>query len=76
MKHIMVDITGSLDYPHSASWKHMLASQLWLVDLYSANVTTNVALPQYKVEVLIGCKANYEIKTKISIHFRKIILYY
>ena len=35
-----------------------------------------VALPQIKVETLIGSQANYEIKIQITICFYKIIISY
>ena len=34
------------------------------------------ALPQIRVETLIGSQANYEIKTKITTYFYKIIISY
>ena len=34
------------------------------------------ALPQIRVETLIGAQANYEIKIKITIYFYKIIISY
>ena len=34
------------------------------------------ALPQIRVEMLIGSQANYEIKIKITIYFYKIIISY
>ena len=43
-------------------------------DLCSVNVTTRAALPQNRVETPSGSQTNYEIKTKIRIHFYKIIL--
>ena len=43
-------------------------------DLRAANVTTRAALPQKRVEMPIGSQTNYEIKTKIRIHFYKITL--
>ena len=58
-------VTISLDYAGSMSWQHVLAPQLRLVDLCSANVTTMTALPQNKVQTLTGCRVKYEIKTTI-----------
>ena len=34
------------------------------------------ALPQFRVETLIGSQANYEIKIKITIRFYKIMISY
>ena len=34
------------------------------------------ALPQIRVETLIGSQANYEIKTKIAIYLYKIMISY
>ena len=34
------------------------------------------ALPQIRVETLIGSQANYEIKMKITIYFYKIVIFY
>ena len=38
--------------------------------------TTRAALPQIRVETLIGSQANYEIEIKITIHFNKIMISY
>ena len=37
---------------------------------------TRVALPQIRVETLIGSQANYEIKIQITIYFYKIMISY
>ena len=42
--------------------------------LYLATPMT--ALPQIRVETLIGSQANYEIKIRITIYFYKIIISY
>ncbi len=39
-------------------------------------LSTKAALPQIKVETLIGSQANYEIKIKITIYFYKIMISY
>ena len=39
-------------------------------------LTARAALPQIKVETLIGSQANYEIKIKITIYFYKIMISY
>ena len=39
-------------------------------------LTARAALPQIRVETLVGSQANYEIKIKISINFCKIIISY
>ena len=41
-----------------------------------ASFYIRVALPQIRVETLIGSQANYEIKIKITIYFYKIIISY
>ena len=37
-------------------------------------LTARAALPQIRVETLIGSQANYEIKIKITIYFYKIMV--
>ena len=37
---------------------------------------TRAALPQIRVEMLIGSQANYEMKIKITIYFYKIMISY
>ena len=39
-------------------------------------LTAMAALPQIRVETLIGSQANYEIKIKITIYFYKIMISY
>ena len=39
-------------------------------------LTARAALPQIRVETLIGSQANYEIKIKITIYFYKIMIFY
>ena len=39
-------------------------------------LTTRVALPQIRVETLIGSQAYYEIQIKITIYFYKIMISY
>ena len=39
-------------------------------------LTARAALPQIRVETLIGSQANYEIKIKITIYFYKIMISY
>ena len=39
-------------------------------------LTARAALPQIRVETLIGSQANYEIKIKIPIYFYKIMISY
>ena len=39
-------------------------------------LTTRVALPQIRVETLIGSQANYEIEIQIMIYFYKIMISY
>ena len=39
-------------------------------------LTARAALPQIRVETLIGYQANYEIKNKITIYFYKIMITY
>jgi len=51
--------TRDLYYPHYVRWEHLLASLHRLGDKCSANVATRVALPQNRVETLIGSPATY-----------------
>ena len=54
---------------------NVLAAQLHLLYFCSAGVTTTrAALPQNRVESLIGSQANYEIQTNIKIYFVYTIL--
>ena len=39
-------------------------------------LTARAALPQIRVETLIGSQANYEIKIKITMYFYKIMISY
>ena len=39
-------------------------------------LTARAALPQIRVETLIGSQANYEIQIKITIYFYKIMISY
>ena len=39
-------------------------------------LTARAALPQIRVEMLIGSQANYEIEIKITIYFYKIMISY
>ena len=39
-------------------------------------LTARAALPQIRVETLIGSQANYEIKIKMTIYFYKIMISY
>ena len=60
----------SFGYPGDSTFKRL--SSAW-GKKRSAFVT---ALPQIRVETLIGSQANYEIKIKITIYFYKIIISY
>ena len=51
----------SLDYPGSVRWQHLLAPQMRLVELCSADVATRAALPQNGAEMLIGSQAEFEM---------------
>ena len=42
-------------------WQHLSAPQIRLVDFCSADVTDRAALPQDRVETLIGSQAEFEI---------------
>ena len=46
-----------------ARWQHLSASQLRLVYLCAADETIRPALPQNRVETLIGSQAEFEEKT-------------
>ena len=67
---------SSLGYPGSVRWQHFKPPQLYLGIYCSAFVTARAALPQIRVETLIGSQANYDIKIKITIYFYKIMLSY
>ena len=59
---------SSLEYPGSVRRQNCSAPQLCLEFLWAAVVTARAALPQIRVEVLIGSQANYEITLKIMIY--------
>ena len=63
----------SLGYPGSVKWQHFKPLNTAWGKKRSAIVT---ALPQIRVETLIGSQANYEIKIKITIYFYKIRMSY
>ena len=66
----------SLDYPESVRWQHFLAPQPCRVDFGSADVTstTKAALFQNRIGTLICISGQIRNKTKIRIHFYKILL--
>ena len=43
-------------------FQNCLTPQIYLVDLYSSDVATRMAVPQNRVETLIGSQVNYKIK--------------
>ena len=51
-----------LDYPSSVRWQHLFSPSLRLECICFSNVATRAALPQNRVQTLIGSQANYEIK--------------
>ena len=63
----------SLGYPSSVSWQHFQAPHTQTMGLHFR--PARVALPQIRVETLIGSQANYEIK-KLIIYFYKIMISY
>ena len=54
----------NLDYPGSVRWQHLSAPQVWLDILWAVVVITREALPQIRVETLIGSQTTYEIMQK------------
>ena len=66
-------IAGSLGYPGSVRWQHFKPLNSAWGKKHSAFVT---ALPQIRVDTLIGSQANYEIKIKITIYLYKIMISY
>ena len=61
---LAIRIYLSFEYPDSVRWQHFLAPHTRLVSEYFANITTRTALPQTRVETLIGSQVTCEIKTK------------
>ena len=49
----------SLRYPGSLSWQHFNAPQLCLGNEWAAVVTARAALPQTRVETVIGSQAEF-----------------
>ena len=60
---------ASPGYPGSVKWQHFKPLNSAWGNKCSAFVTARAALPQIRVETLIGSQANYEIKIKITIYF-------
>ena len=71
--HTHCPLQSSLGYPDSVRWQHFQAPQLRLGQFM---FYIRAALPQIRVETLIGSQANYEIQIKIPIYFYKIIISY
>ena len=74
--HVKRSTKLSLGYPDSVRWQHFQAPQLRLGQFMGLSFYIRAALPQIRVETLICCQANYEIKIKITIYFYKIIISY
>ena len=65
----------SLDYPDSVRCQHVLAPHTRNGVNCSANIATRAAIPQNKIETLIGSQANYKMKTKIRIYSNVMIMF-
>ena len=66
----------SLGYPDSVRWQHLYAPSTPPGTVMGLSFYIRAALPQIRVETMVGSQANYEIKIKITIYFYKIMISY
>ena len=69
---ISCNTQGSLGYPGSVRWQPLTPAWENMGLHFRA---ARAALPQIRIETLIGSQANYKIKIKITIYFYKIMIY-